>query len=383
MNDITMRFWSDLSTFAQRDVVTALGDLTTWMQAARTRPSTIVVAFQHQVPVAALVTHHDRVAVGAAVLDVAVVRQVMHTTDVAHEVIVQMVMHQAMLFIEEGLGLVLVHGDVSAWSHYGFAPVSHRVRVAWRGEIPALAAAPNRAQYAVPTTAERQLIQSMALTDTHVAVRIVDWAAWPPRPWLLLYGNDGQLCAAADIVTKGDETIVVHAVASDDGAASDLVGQLLHSGLVAAPIIIQLPYTHAVTQMALHHHGVVQVATAGVQAILLGVLDLPMMLTALIPAFEQRLRASAYANWNGGVRIEISDERAMIMVTNGKVTVIDGTREADVRIKQVELSALSQMTLGYRSIGALRRAGLLLCDDTELPLCDVLFPALYPQLSLE
>jgi ADP-ribosylglycohydrolase len=93
------------------------------MQAARIRPSTIVVAFQHQVAVAALVTHHDRVAVGAAVLDVAVVRQVMHTTDVAHEVIVQMVMHQAMLFIEEGLGLVLVHGDVSAWSHYGFEPV--------------------------------------------------------------------------------------------------------------------------------------------------------------------------------------------------------------------------------------------------------------------
>jgi hypothetical protein len=383
MNDITMQFWSNLSSSTQAEVITALGDLTVWMQAARTRPSTIVVAFQHQVPVAALVTHHDRVAVGPAVLDVAVVRQMIHTTDVAHEVIVQMVMHQAMMFIEEGLGLVLVHGDVSAWSHYGFAPVSHRVRVAWRSEIPALAAAPNRAQYAVPTTTERQLIQTMALTGRSVDVRIVDWAAWPPRPWLLLYGNDGQLCAAADIVTQGAETVVVYAVASDDGAASDLVGQLLHSGLVPAPIVIQLPYTHAVTQMALHHHGVLQVATVGVQAVLLGVLDLPMMLTALIPAFEQRLRASAYANWNGGVRIEISDERAMIMVTNGKVTVIDGTREADVRIKQVELSALSQMTLGYRSIGALRRAGLLLCDDTELPLCDVLFPALYPQLSLE
>lgn len=383
MNDITMQFWSNLSSSTQAEVITALGDLTVWMQAARTRPSTIVVAFQHQVPVAALVTHHDRMAVGLAVLDVAVVRQVMHTTDVAHEVIVQMVMHQAMMFIEEGLGLVLVHGDVSAWSHYGFAPVSHRVRVAWRSEIPALAAAPNRAQYAVPTTTERQLIQTMALTGRSVDVRIVDWADWPSRPWLLLYGNDGQLCAAADIVTQGAETVVVYAVASDDGAASDLVGQLLHGGLVPAPIVIQLPYTHVVTQMALHHHGVLQVATAGVQAVLLGVLDLPMMLTALIPAFEQRLQASAYANWNGGVRIEISDERAMIMVTNGKVTVIDGTREADVRIKQVELSALSQMTLGYRSIGALRRAGLLLCDDTELPLCDVLFPALYPQLSLE
>jgi argininosuccinate synthase len=122
------------------------------------------------------------------------------------------------------------------------------------------------------------------------------------------------LCAAADIVTHGSEQLVVQAVASNDGAASDLVGQLLYSGLVASPVALQLPMTHAVTQMALHYQGVVQMATAGGQSVLLGVLDLPMMLAALIPAFEQRLRGSAYAQWNGGVRIEISDERAMIMV---------------------------------------------------------------------
>ena len=383
MNDTSLRFWNELSMLEQRDTIATLGDLPVWMQSARTRPSSIAVAFQQHRSVAAIVTLHDRVAVGAAVIDVAVVRHVTYIPNISNEVIVQMVMHQAMVFIEEGLGLVLVHGDVSAWSPHGFAPVSHRVRVAWGGSQPALAVAPRRAQLAVPTESERRVIQSMALTDKRVDVRIVDWAAWPPRPWLLVYGNDGQLCAAADIVSKGTETIVVYAVASDDGAASDLVAQLLHSGLVPAPISIQLPYTHAVTQMALHHQGVLQVATAGVQAVLLGVLDLPMMLSALIPAFEQRLRASAYANWNGGVRIEISDERAMIMVENGKVAVIDGTREADVRIKQVVLLALAQMTLGYRSIGGLRRAGLLMCDDTELPLCEILFPSLYPHLSLE
>jgi hypothetical protein len=383
MNDIAIHLWSDLPESTQAEVNAILGDLTIWTQAARTRPSTIAVAFHHQAPVAAVVTLHDRVAVGPAVVDVAVVRHVTHTPDFPHENIVQLLMHQAMLFIEEGLGLVLVAGNASAWAPYGFAPVAHRVRVAWGGELMQLAVAPDRAQLAIPTPAERQLIQSMALTNHAVAVRIVDWADWPQRPWLLLYGNDGQLCAAADIVTHGDEQRVVQAVASNDGAASDLVAQLRYGGQVSSPIVLQLPLTHGVTQMALHHQGVVQMATAGGHAVLLGVLDLPMMLTALIPAFEQRLRASAYAQWNGGVRIEISDERAMIMVTNGKVTVIDGTREADVRIKQVELLALAQMTFGYRSIGGLRRAGLLVCDDTELPLCEVLFPALYPHLSLE
>ena len=383
MNDIAIHLWSDLPESTQVEVNAILGDLTIWTQAARTRPSTIAVAFHHQAPVAAVVTLHDRVAVGPAVVDVAVVRHVTHIPDFLHENIVQLLMHQAMLFIEEGLGLVLVAGNASAWAPYGFAPVAHRVRVAWGGELMQLAVAPDRAQFAIPTPAERQLIQSMALTNHAVAVRIVDWADWPQRPWLLLYGNDGQLCAAADIVTHGDEQRVVQAVASNDGAASDLVAQLRYGGQVSSPIVLQLPLTHGVTQMALHHQGVVQMATAGGHAGLVGVLDLPMMLTALIPAFEQRLRASAYAHWNGGVRIEISDERAMIMVTNGKVTVIDGTREADVRIKQVELLALAQMTFGYRSIGGLRRAGLLVCDDTELPLCEVLFPALYPHLSLE
>lgn len=383
MNEMSLRFWNELSMVEQRDVIATLGDLPKWMQAFRTRPSSIAVAFQHHLPVAAIVTLHDRVAVGVAVVDVAVVRHVIQLPDISNDVIVQLLMHQAMVFIEEGLGLVLVDGDVSEWSHFGFAPVSHRARVAWNGTQPVLSVDPKRAQWVIPTESERRLIQSMALTDKNVAVRFVDWAIWPQRPWFLVYGVDGQLCAAADLVINGGETIVVHAVASNDGAASDLVAQLLYSGLVPAPVTMRLPYTHAVTQMALHHQGVLQVATAGMQGVLLGVLDLPMMLSALIPAFEQRLRASAYAYWNGGVRIEIRDERAMIMIENGKVTIIDGTREADVRIKHVELIALAQMALGYRSIGGLRRAGLLMCDDTELPLCEILFPSLYPQLSLE
>lgn len=383
MNDISMRFWHELSPAEQHDVVTVLGNIAVWMQAARTRPSSIVVAFAQQTPLAAVVTLHDRVVVGAAVIDVAVVRHVTHVADFAHAHIVQLVMHQAMAFIEEGLGLVLVSGNVAEWSQYGFAPVSHRVRVAWNATLPALAVAPDRAHVRIPTRAEQQLIQSMTLTATQVSVRIVDWAAWPDRPWLLLYGTDGQLCAAADIVVHGGEQRVVQAVASNDGAASDLVGHLLYGGLVAQPVVLQLPITHSVTQMAMHYQGVLQMASAGGQAVLLGVLDLPMMLTALIPAFEQRLRASTYMHWNGSIRIEISDERAMLMVSDGKVSVIDGTREADVRIKQVELVALAQMAFGYRSVGGLRRAGLLMCDDTELPLCDVLFPALYPQISLE
>jgi hypothetical protein len=106
------------------------------------------------------------------------------------------------------------------------------------------------------------------------------------------------------------------------------------------------------------------------------------MLTALIPAFQQRVRVSAYADWVGGARIEISDERAMIMLDHSEITVIDGSRDAAIRMRNVELPALAQLLLGYRSVAALRRQGLLYCDDTELAVWQVLFPERQPVIDL-
>jgi hypothetical protein len=71
---------------------------------------------------------------------------------------------------------------------------------------------------------------------------------------------------------------------------------------------------------------------------------------------------------------------ALIMFDNGDVRIIDGTREASLRIKHVEVAALAQMTFGYRSIGALRRSGMLFCDDTELSLCEAVFTYTAPTL---
>ena len=86
MNDTVFYFWNELSAAAQRAALATLGDLPAWMQYARTRTSTTVVALQHELPVAALVTLHDRLAIGAAVVDVAVVRHVSQIPGIPNDI---------------------------------------------------------------------------------------------------------------------------------------------------------------------------------------------------------------------------------------------------------------------------------------------------------
>jgi hypothetical protein len=51
-------------------------------------------------------------------------------------------------------------------------------------------------------------------------------------------------------------------------------------------------------------------------------------------------------------------------------------------MRHVEVPALAQLLLGFRSVAMLRRMGMLACDDTELPLLEILFPELYPVVDL-
>jgi hypothetical protein len=54
--------------------------------------------------------------------------------------------------------------------------------------------------------------------------------------------------------------------------------------------------------------------------------------------------------------------------------VIDGSRPADLRLRQVTLPGLAQLLLGYRAAADLRASGDLACDDSALGLLDALFP---------
>jgi hypothetical protein len=380
MSQIVCTYWDELNDTQKHLVTSTFGSVDQWTRMARLRPSSIAVAWQHAVPCGLSVISHDRIRIGAALVDIATLRHSAKKDGHADELSVEMLMYQAQSLLAEGIGIVLVNGDVAFWSQYGFAPISLSVATRWSHPPQRSVAEPGTVRVGPLSADLHEIVRGMQMSQSGEYVAVIEAALPDTLPWLQVYGRDGQLRAAAQLTNVERCIEVVRAAASDDGAALDLVNALLQHVGDAHQLILRLPQLHSVTRMAQELHATTTVTTSSNQAIMAGVIDLPLMLAALKPAFSQRIMASPYAEWRGGVRVEIHDERAMIMFDHGVVSVIDGTREASVRIKQVDVAALAQMTFGYRSISALRRAGMLYCDDTELALCEAIFAYTVPSL---
>lgn len=373
----TIVFWDELTQMQRATLATVYPTLPPWLQVRRARASTILTLWQHERPVGYSVMTHDRLRIATAVVDVATIR-IQHlesTVDPAYNV--ELAMTQAGAALEEGIGIVLVQGHVSQWAPYGFAPISLEAHTTW--PVPSVASQPQPGTIEVgPTDANLSAtLADISRARPTGAVDCIDWDEPQPQTWLVLRSRDHQIRAAAQIDVVDSRVVCRSAVASDDGAANDLVDALCAT-YDSTTLDIRVAPSHSVARMALYSGAQMQITAAQPYGVLAGIIDLPTMLHALVPAFTARIAASTYRDWIGGVRIEISDERAMIMLNAGVVTIIDGTREAAVRLRSVELSALSQLCFGYRSVSALRRAGLLACDDTELAICELLFPSLSP-----
>ena len=273
---------------------------------------------------------------------------------------------------EEGLPLALWSGAAAELADYGFAHYqlaatvessappgpAGKLRPATSDDAEALAAL-YAASYA-----------PLALAEQRAAP---DWRAWlnEHRALVLEDGQGRALGYAAPGPVGWAE-----AAAADAGAARALLAALgMHSG---EALRLALPMDHLVARAALQLGGVATQRTyaPGAHAPLAGVVDLAGLLGQLAPELEQRLARSRYAGWSGRLRLELESERVTLMVDAGRVSVADGTRPADVRVRRVELPALAQLCLGYRAAADLRATGGLTCDDAELALTDMLFPAL-------
>ena len=375
----TTCFWDELTTPQIKSITAHAPQLHLWLGLKRARSSTILTLWNAEMLCGYSVMTHDRIAISGTVIDVATIRLQQLERGVPPEYAVELAMTQAGVAHEEGIGIVLVQGQVTDWSLFGFAPISFDARTTWTGQRLYSQPQPGTTQVGPADESLQRLLADMSRARPTGAIDIVEWDRPIAHTWFQIYGRDGQLRAAARIESEQQSVVCRQAVASDDAAAGDLVDALC-AAYGAPALQLRTAPTHPLTRMALFCGANTSLHVAMPDSVLAGIIDLPTMLHALIPVFRMRIAASRYRDWVGGVRIEISDERAMIMLNAGEVTIIDGTREAAVRIRSVELSALVQLCFGYRSVSALRRAGLLACDDTELALCELLFPTLTPVL---
>ena len=372
-------FWDGLHPDQSTQVIAQFGPVDAWLRLKRARPSSLLTVWNDQALVAVSVMTHDRLAIQGTIVDVATIRRQSFTATPDTAEVVELTMMHAAAALDEGIGIVLRSGDSLTWAAYGFAPVSYAVTTSW--------SQPTRMSRPQPGTTQRmttdrdvlQRLSDMQRVRPTGNVDVVDWEEASPTEWFILTSRDGQVRGAAQLEVTDQGTVCRRAVVTDDGAAGDLIDGLVDT-IDATTLQIALAPQHPLARMALAIGAETRIHAAAPFGVLGGIIDLPTMLTALVPAFAARIAASGYADWVGGVRLEISDERAMIMLNAGVVTIIDGTREAAVRMRSIELPALAQLCFGYRSVSALRRAGMLACDDTELPLCEILFPCITPVL---
>ena len=373
------QFWDGLRPDQIAQVHTQFGSVDAWLSVRRARPSSLLTVWNDQTLVAVSVMTHNRLAIQGTIVDVAIIRRQSFTATPDTAEVVELTMMHAAAALDEGIGIVLRSGDSIAWAAYGFAPISYTATTSWTHPPRMSRPQPGTTQRIAADSDVLQRLSDIQRVRPTGSVDVVDWEDIGPTDWFLLTSRDGQLRGAAQLEVTDEGTVCRRAVVTDDGAAGDLIDGLVDT-IGANALQIAVSPEHPLARMALAVGAETRLHAATPFGVLGGIIDLPTMLTALIPACTARIAASGYADWVGGVRLEISDERAMIMLTAGVVTIIDGTREAAVRMRSIELPALAQLCFGYRSVSALRRAGMLACDDTELPLCEILFPCITPVL---
>lgn len=328
---------------------------------------------------------HQRLRLGAATLEVGRIAA-LELTPVEHNhgEFAALLGDCLRVLVEEGLALALVCGPAATYAPFGFAPYRFwsqiqlasqpyaaapalALRRATAGDLDDFAALYDAAYQALPLTAARSA---------------PDWRFWlaDERLKLVAEDNRGRIVAYAAIELGPAELAVVEAAAADAGAARVLCRELQsYAHRRGQLLLLALAPWHLVAQAALHLDGTAQLAAHSKSQgndELTGVVDLPLLLEALVPEFDQRLTRSRYAGWSGNLRLEIDTERITLAFATGHATVIDGSRPADLRLRQITLPALAQLCLGYRVAADLRATGGLACDDAALGLLDALFPPL-------
>jgi predicted acetyltransferase len=213
-----------------------------------------------------------------------------------------------------------------------------------------------------------------------------DWRHWLAHNQMVLGLEDSRSRLVAYALLGADQTHdpqialeIDEAAAADAGAARSLCAALLGRARKRHYELVHLTLSpqHIVAQTAMQLGGNIWIECPKPtdDMPLAGIVDLPLLLEALAPEFERRLARSRYVGWSGNLRMETETERITLAFAEGRATVIDGARPADLRLRQITLPALAQLCLGYRVAADLRATGELACDDSALGLLDALFPA--------
>jgi hypothetical protein len=285
---------------------------------------------------------------------------------------------------EEGLPLALLDGSPADYGAFGFAEYRFSSAVNCRPlDLPQ--GAPVRPVHDQDREDIAALYEAsygqLPLTQIRAAPDWRHWLAGERASWALEDARGRLIAYAAGDSHPAQQPhapLAIHeAAAADAGAARSLCLALLRQAREqAVQVQLHMSPWHALAQAALQLQGQLTLTAPGPygRLQLAGVVDLPLLLEALAPELERRLKHSRYAGWSGNLRLELETERIVVAFADGRASVIDGSRPADLRLRRMDLPALAQLCLGYRAVADLRATGGLDCDESALGLLDALFP---------
>ncbi len=361
----SLRAWIETSAGPQ-----GAAGLARHLSRPRHQPGFTLLAERHGTPLGYALLAHERLGLGAATLEVGRLAELVAPDEALEEALLGEALRA---LSEQGLPFVTLRGPAARFEPFGCAPVRHRARadLVAAQDAPALRPAGPDDQETIAAL-YAACYADLPLRQVRAAP---DWRAWlgGPQRALVLDDRRGRTAAYASLDDAG---LVSEAAAADAGAARTLLAALARAGGQT----LALPPQHRVAQAALLVGSAVRVtaAPAGGPAELAGVVDLAGALAALTPEIARRLAGSRYASWRGSLAIETDAERIALALAPGRASMVQEGGPADIRLRRVTLPALAQLCLGYRPAADLRATGGLVCDDADLGLIDVVFPALMP-----
>ncbi|NOK72078.1 MAG: hypothetical protein GFH24_608290n376 [Chloroflexi bacterium AL-N5] len=336
---------------------------------------------------------HVRWRFGAAILDVGMIEALyLDTTHHSQHLLETLLYELFRVCYDNAFALVGLQGHHASFTPFGFAPYRFQVLTQIAvDERPELQSTHRLQSYSTDRMDECAALyeanyRTSALTDLRVAA---DWRMWgDTTPHIhILEDAQGRTLAYA-VQHQGmpsNELRIVEAAAADVGVASSLIDHLQRYAYAnnATHIGLALPSYHPVIQAMLQCGGTSHIRTQTTRdnltnglVDLAGVIDLPMILSALQPDLERRLASSHYATWSGSIQFVLARQQITLTIANGHTVVEEGLAPAQIWVHIHSLETAAQLLLGYRTSADLRAHGTLQCTDTALGLLDILFPTI-------
>lgn len=349
--------------------------------------------------VSAALLRHDRWLVDGEALDAGFLENILTHPEHRGQGLFTALLHDCLRFLRgERFPLAWLHGAISRYAPFGFAPVRHHAQATLPAQVAAGLPLVGRAR---PFTAEDLADVAALYAATYKRLTTSEERTAGVWHWLLPTMNDVMVLEDTSGLVAGYAWVeqrsvqrklrVIEAAAAPDGRAAASLLSILGARAQAAgldSVYLPLPPEHPLARAVVLAGGEARLVGPVVRESRWGhadqaqVLDLDAALTALAPVLTRRLANSVYADWQGNIAIDTDQGSASLEINAGAVQAAprDGVTQGVLRLPANLLAPLFVGTYSARELTT--RAGF----EAPMPLLailDVLFPGRWPTTENE